>query len=121
MAAPGDKRIPIAAILPIITRWSKENCVTYEAGSYQDQEAWESHLAELAGTHVRVICRIKKGGEIEHRSGKFVDYISFELADRLLCAMDCVWEWRSSLQEFYGPLPILAREIREGYELPVAA
>jgi hypothetical protein len=50
---------------------------------------------------------------------RFVDYISFNMADKIVCATVGPFAWlEEPLREFYGPLTVSAKELKAGFELP---
>ena len=116
-----DERVPMIALAPLIERWSKENTVStagneergwYTGAARSEGSGWLEHLSRLSGVGTRHIRRIVRGGYDDHRAGYFIDWVSFDTADKLTSAMDCNEEWTEggSLNPWYGPLRVKRNE-----------
>ena len=109
-----EPRIPIAPLKALILRWANENDVG-EDGTKQvrgnrrgEGTGWRNHLAELSGLHYRTLYKIFSTEGWTDRDGKWIDWVSFDTADKLTTAMECNEEWTEggSLNPWYGPLSV---------------
>lgn len=101
----GKHVIPNEALKPLIEKWMARN--EFWAENYMGwiREKGVTRLSEMSDVPQRKIHAIITGNSITNtKKGKTYKAISvsFEVADRLLCAMDMTEEWFLSLAEHYS-------------------
>jgi hypothetical protein len=117
--------VPIAVVAPLIRRWLE----VYKADRTENDgyatTPKEGHLSVLSfqcGVSPRTLRQIvnnkKKDGRFD--SPEPTDKITFDMADKIVCATIGPWGWRTeeSLIPYYGPVEVSYSELRNGYELP---
>lgn len=88
-------RIPSAPLAEIIEGWAMDRADDFMEHGFV-KEIGSKILAKESGISARTIHRIRTG---EHKQ------VEFNTADKLLCAMELVHEWRGRLAPYYGPIP----------------
>lgn len=95
----GKVVVPCDALAPLIREWAKRNGYpvdrTENAGWENDKMGALGALAFQSGVSVRKI------GGIMSPGSRLSDNVTFDTADRLLCAMHMTSEWHHSLKEYY--------------------
>lgn len=121
-AIPKSDSVPMAALAPIIRDWCKRSgyALGQEATGQNSLNSGQEILAELSGVTSRCISRILAGFNEDKRDKckGIYTHVSFDTADKLLCAMCCVEAWHFELKEWYGPIRIAGHE--KNFEQPVA-
>jgi hypothetical protein len=90
--------------------------------SLANGEVWQEfegvgRLSEESGVPLRQISDIRRGYGLGVRHKKWNScrskslHVSFDVADKLVCAMGRPWEWVTGrLAPFYGPIPVAGYE-----------
>ena len=99
--------IPMSKIAPLIDEWVARNPMfSHNTNKHfrnnEFQEGGElGELARLSGVQQRTIYVIRRGWDVDRRTGGRRRHISFDLADKLLCAMEMNHEWHGRLRYYY--------------------
>jgi len=118
--------VPISVIAPLIQRWlDVYRSTRTEADGYTKIHN-EGHLSVLSfhsGVSPRTLRQIvnnkKKAGAWD-RGEKETELITFDMADKIVCATigPLGWHTEESLAPYYGPIEVTYSELKRGYELP---
>lgn len=107
--------VPMSALEPIIRDWFRRNDYTFDTNGPRDERAGGiTTLSQMSGVSVRRIGSILAGGYRDD-----TDHVSFDTADRLLCAMCLNSLWHTDLAEWYGPIRVAGYE--KNWEQPEVA
>src|SRR3954470_23244192 len=104
--------IPLYVLGDLVREWKARNGFDDEASPTANHgSGTRVVLEELSGVPQRRLHAIEKGWDkysYPNRSGQkwsFTKVISFDVADKLVCAMDMVEEWwNGRLKPYYGPI-----------------
>lgn len=122
--------VPIRVVAPIVREWNDRyiaNKGEPARNSYIENHGNEAGLEVLgfqsgiSPKTLRAIMNNKlKGGNTSHGGGYYVDDISFDMADKIVCATlgPLGWLTDPTLSRYYGPLDVTFGELEKGYELP---
>ena len=104
----------MSVLEPIIRDWCKRSGygLGKDAMGSNAVCSGQESLSELSGVSIKRIRAILAGGCHDRSHGKphFSTRVSFDTADRLLCAMDQVSAWQHELAEWYGPIRVAGYE-----------
>jgi hypothetical protein len=104
----------MSVLEPIIRDWCKRSgyALGDDATGENSLPSGQVVLSGLSGVSGRRIWAILSGGcyDRSHGNPHFTDRVSFDTADRLLCAMDRVEAWHHELKEWYGPVRVAGYE-----------
>ena len=118
MTWPSDS-VPMVALEPIIRDWCKRSgyALGHEATGENSLPSGQEVLSQLSGVSVRRIWSILGGACRDTKTNRkgvkklyVPTHVSFDTADRLLCAMDMVSVWHNELAEWYGPIRVAGYE-----------
>jgi hypothetical protein len=112
--------VPMKVLGELILEWEEQNKVIVRGGGYVGGNSWYNEteilggarelLAKKSGMRARRIYNIVRGFAVD-RNGNRCDRVSFDTADKLVCAMRMNHEWISGrLAPFYGPIPVAGYE-----------
>ena len=124
-ASPRKDQVPVSLISPLIRGWLKKHKALNEEKGFGNRYATketEGHLDILGfqtGVSSTVLRKVMLGTYCSSKSQTEPnETIGFDLADKIVTAIDHTLWYREPLSEFYGPFDVTWAELRMGYELP---
>ena len=105
----GKSVVPISALRPLIEEWLAKQERESEDLGWDRFCTPEIRLAQDAGVHRRKINGILNGN-LRAKPGVSQDNVSFDMADKLLCAMGMNAEWHIRLAEYYDEIDVAPYE-----------
>lgn len=115
--------VPSSVIRPYIQRWYDKYSAEHPeqrrgqkgGDGYIRYQSGDQGRLDVLAHHAKISARVLK----RHMLGE-LDMMTFNLADRIICATDgpLAWHTEEDLIPYYGPLEVSVSELKEGYELP---
>lgn len=105
MRVNGKCMVPCRPLADLMRKWAKEkNLDRKDPLDFKRNMSWERTLAQKSGINRRKLYAILSGEQ---------KHVQFDLADRLMCAMDLNHMWyEEPLSKYYGPIEVSKFERR---------